>query len=75
MMINVEFDGGPDSELESKLTKLLGDCDGSGCCMFGNMTRDMQFNYKYKSKKQLDAVIGKAKAIAKKLGINGFQIG
>lgn len=64
MMINVEFKGGPHPDFERELEKILGECESSGCCMFGEIVRDMQFDYKWKSKKQFISDDGRCLELA-----------
>lgn len=75
MIINIEYNGGPNAAFDAALAKLFGGYPGSsGCCLFGDFTRDAQYDYKWKSKKQYAALVAKAKAAATKLKIKGFEM-
>lgn len=50
----VMYGGGMDGDLDSELKVIASKCEGksvgSGCCLFGNYTRDVQFEFQSEEK-------------------------
>ena len=71
--ISIEFEGGPHTEFEAGLDKILGARNhlGSGCCMFGKAWRDTQYET---DKTDTTSLVTKIKDLGKKLKIKGLTV-